>query len=161
MSTYHAVGAWIRIKPGKYVALGDSIEVGVLISPYDIPNGVRGGYDDDLDRFVVEFRYMVNEEYRSLDADNGTRIRLGKHSSRIVGVEVDMDRRGFAVAVEDRNAAAYAAIDKAIQNVEEIEDARARRRENYAVAQRILEHKRNDIFDTHQNAVAGGTLGGF
>lgn len=161
MSTYHAVGSWIRVKPGEYVALGDAIEVGVLISPYDIPNGVRGGYDDNLDRFVVEFRYMVNEEYRSVGADNGTRIRLGKHSSRIIGVEVDVDRLGFAVAVQDRNAAAYAAIDKAMQNVEKIEDARARRRENYAVAQRILVDKRDDIFGNAQHAVASGTYGGF
>ena len=155
MSTYHAVSPWIRVKPGKYVVLGDSIEAGVLISPYDIPNGVRGGYDDDLDCFVVEFRYMVNEEYRSVGADNGTRIRLGKHSSRIIGVEVDVDRLGFAVAVEDRNAAAYAAIDKAMQDVEKIEDARARRRENYVVAQKVLEDKQDEIFGNVQYAVAG------
>ena len=155
MSTYHAVGSWIRVKPAKYVVLGDSIEAGVLISPYDIPNGVRGGYDDDLNRFVVEFRYMVNEEYRSIDADNGTWIRLGKHSSRIVGVEVDVDRLGFAVAVEDRNVAAYAAIDRAMQNVEEIENAKARRRENYVVARRVLEDKQGAIFGNVQHAVAG------
>ena len=155
MSTYHAVGSWIRIKPRKYLALGDSIEAGVLISPYDIPNGVRGGYDDDLERFVVEFRYMVNEEYRSLDADSVTRIRLGKYSSRIIGVEVDVDQLGFAVAVEDRNAAAYAAIDHAMQNVEKIEDARARRRENYAVTQKILKDKQAEIFGNIQHAVAG------
>ena len=152
MSTYHTIESWIRIKPGKYIALGDSIEAGVLISPYDIPNGLRGGYGDDC--FVVEFRYMVNEEYRSLDADNGTRIRLGKHSSRIVGVEADVDRLGFAVAVEERNAAAYAAIDNAMQNVEKIEDARARRRENYAVTQKILEDKQAEIFGNIQHAVA-------
>lgn len=154
MKTQHVAGTWIRVTPGKYVALGDSIEAGVLISPYDIPNGVRGGYDDNLDRFVVEFRYMVNEEYRNLDADNGTRIRLGKHSSRIVGVEADVDRLGFAVAVEERNAAAYAAIDNAMQNVEKIEDARARRRENYAVTQKILEDKQAEIFGNIQHAVA-------
>ncbi len=58
MNRQQTPGSWIRVIPGNYVALGDAIEVGILISPYDIPDGVRGGYDGDLKRFVVEFRYI-------------------------------------------------------------------------------------------------------
>ena len=156
MSTQQAPGSWIRVTPSNYVALGDAIEVGILISPYDIPDGVRGGYDKDLGRFVVEFRYMVDEEYRHFDVDDGVCIRLGKHSSRIVGIEVDVDRLNISqVTVKvDRSAAASAAIDKAIRNVEKAKDARARRRENYVVAQRVLEDKHDDIFSNMPHAAA-------
>ncbi len=157
MSTQQALGRWIRVTPSNYVVLGDAIEVGILISPYDIPDGVRGGYDKDLNRFVVEFRYMVDEEYRSLDVDDGVCIRLGKHSGRIVGVEVDVDRLNISeviVAVKDRSAAASAAIGKAMRNVDKMEDPRARRRENYIVAQRVLEDKHDAIFDNMPHAVA-------
>ena len=101
---------------------------------------------------------MVNEEYRGLDVDNGVRIRLGKYSSRIVGIEVDVNwlrASQVTVAVEDRTAAAYAAVDKAIQNVEKAPDARARRRENYIVAQKVLEDKHDDVFGNMQHAIAG------
>lgn len=157
MNRQQTPGSWIRVIPGNYVALGDAIEVGILISPYDIPDGVRGGYDGDLKRFVVEFRYMVDEEYRSLDIDDGVCVRLGKHSSRIVGVEVDVDLLHISqvtIAVADRNAAAYTAMEKAIKKIYKIDDARARRRENYIVAQKILEDKHDDIFGNVQHAVS-------
>ncbi len=146
MSIQQALGSWIRVTPGNYVVLGDAIEVGILISPYDIPDGVRGGYDKNRNRFVVEFRYMVDEKYRNFDVDDGVCIRLGKYSSRIVGIEVAVARlRASQVAV---------AVDKAIQNVENAKDARARRRENYIVAQRVLEDKHDDIFSNMPHAVA-------
>lgn len=174
MNTQQARGRWISVTPDSYVASDDAIDIRILTSPYDIPDGVRGGYDDDPDRFVVEFRYMLDEEYRIVDIGDGVRIRLGKHSSRIVGVEADVAQpSAFQVAVptEDPGAHAYAAIKKAIQNVEETIDARTRRigrrsrsrrvhrggrhkRQNYIVAQRVLEEKQDAIFSVMQHAVA-------
>ena len=160
MSTHQAPGRWIRVKPCNYVASDDPVDIRILTSPYDIPDWVRSGYDDDLDRFVVEFRYMLDEEYRISDVGDGVRVRLGKHSNRIVGVEVDVDQ-----------LAAHDAIKKAIQNVEETINARTRRsrrarlqrgrrgedakRQNYVVAQRVLEDKQGEIFGNVQHAVAG------
>ena len=156
-----ALGRWISVKPDNYVASDDAIDIRILTSPYDIPDGVRGGYDDDLHRFVVEFRYMLDEQYHIFDVGDGVRIRLGKHSSRIVGVELDVDQ-----------PSAYAAIKKAIQNVEETLNVRTgqidrrsrpkrvhsggrHKRQNYVVAQRVLEDKQDDIFGNLQHAVAG------
>ena len=160
MSTHQAPGRWIRVKPCNYVASDDPVDIRILTSPYDIPDWVRSGYDDDLDRFVVEFRYMLDEEYRISDVGDGVRVRLGKHSNRIVGVDVDVAQ-----------PAAYDAIKKAIQNVEETINATTRRsrrarlrrrrrgedakRQNYVVAQRVLEDKQDEIFGGVQHAVAG------
>ena len=41
VSTQQTRGRWVRVEPSSYVAPGDAIEVGILISPYDIPDGVR------------------------------------------------------------------------------------------------------------------------
>lgn len=169
MSTHQAPGRWIRVKPCNYVASDDPVDIRILTSPYDIPDWVRSGYDDDLDRFVVEFRYMLDEEYRISDVGDGVRVRLGKHSNRIVGVDVDVDRPGTyraPVPVEDPRADTYNAIKKAIQNVEETMNARARRtrrgrrgedakRQNYVVAQRVLEGKHDEIFGEMQHAIDG------
>ena len=157
MNTQQTLGRWIRVKPDNYVEPTKEMEAGTFISPYDIPNGVRGTYDEELERFVVEFRYMVDEKYRCLGNDEGVCIRLGKHSSRIVGIEVDVDRLRTSratVAVEARNDEAYAAIKQAIQDVENAEDARARRRENYVVVRKVLADKKDDVFDSMQHAVA-------
>lgn len=175
MKTQQARGRWISVTPGDYVASDDAIDIRILTSPYDIPDRVRGGYDDDLHRFVVEFRYMSDEEYRIVDVGNGVRIHLGKHSGRIVGADVDVAQLStFQVAVptEDPGAHAHAVIKKAIQNVEETMHARTMRigrrsrsrrvhhggrhkRQNYVVAQRILEEKHDAIFGVMQHAVAG------
>lgn len=174
MSTQQALGRWISVKPCNYVASDDSVDIRILTSPYDIPDWVRSGYDDDLDRFVVEFRYMLDEEYRISDVGDGIRVRLGRHSNRIVGVEVDVDQPGaYQVPIPpgDPRADAYNAIKKAIRNVEETMNARAGRsrrsrlrrqrrgegdkRQNYVVAQRVLEDKQTEIFGEMQHAVAG------
>ena len=169
MTTQQAHGNWISVKPGNYVASDDPVDIRILTSPYDIPDWVRSGYDDELGRFVVEFRYMLDEEYRIFDVGDCVRIRLGKHSNRIVGVEVDVDQPDtyqVPVPVEGSRADAYNAIKKAIQNVEETMNARARRsrrgrraegvkRQNYVVAQRVLKDKQDEIFGNIQHAVAG------
>ena len=74
MSTQQALGRWISVKPCNYVTSDDSVDIRILTSPYDIPDWLRSGYDDDLDRFVVEFRYMVDEEYRILNVGNGAEV---------------------------------------------------------------------------------------
>lgn len=174
MSTQQALGRWLSVKPCNYVASDDPVDIRILTSPYDIPDWVRSGYDDDLGRFVVEFRYMLDEDYRIFDVGDGVRVRLGKHSNRIVGVEVDVDQPGayqVPVPAGDPRAGAYEAIKKAIQNVEETINARARRsrrarlrrqrrgegdkRQNYVVAQRVLEDKQAEIFGNVQDTVAG------
>lgn len=58
MSTHQAPGRWIRVKPCNYVA----------------SDWVRSGHNHDLGRFVVEFRYMLDEEYRILNVGNGVEV---------------------------------------------------------------------------------------
>lgn len=140
MNTKQTLGRWISLKPHSYILPTEEVEVGILISPYDIPDGVRGRYDKDLGRLVVEFRYLVDEQFRRLDDDNGVCLRLGKHSSRIVGAEIDIDQ------LPSSGVTAATAIGRAIQNAEQKRDAEARRRENYIVAQRVLNDKHEDIF---------------
>ena len=143
MKTPQKLGRWTRVTTRDYVEVGDALEVGVLISPYDIPDGIRGRYDGQSNRFVVEFRYMVDEKYRRVFSGDGVWIRLGKYSGRVVGVEVD------------RRPDPYTVIGQAIQNVQSIADARAQRLLNYLVARKVLEDKRDDILgDINMHSLA-------
>lgn len=143
MRTRHALGRWIKVKPDSYVEPAEDVEPGVFVSPYDIPNGIRVGFDESLGQFVAEFHYMVDEKYRRLSGD-GVRYRLGKHSGRIIGVETD--RQGMQVSVQTGDHEdAYHAILEAMGYVDTVTGSMARGRENHMVAKRILEDYRDDI----------------
>ena len=137
MSTRQTLGRWIKVKPDNYVEPTEDVEPGVFVSPYDIPNGIRVGYDEGLGRFVAEFHYMVDEKYRRLSGD-GVRYRLGKHSGRIIGVETGRQDGQMSVRIKD-NEDAYQAILEAMGNVGTVVGNMARGRENHVVAKRVLE----------------------
>lgn len=80
--------------------LGHGVSVRVGMSPYDIPDGVRGYYDDSIGKFVIEFRYMTSEEPCEPVAQNATTtLMLGINSRRLYAIHVDVDSIG-AQAVE-------------------------------------------------------------
>ena len=143
---------WIPVQPDHYDEpheVGLKAEVDAFFSPYDVPDGIRGTYDQRRKRLVIEFRYLVDEDYRTRRAERGpVRVRLGKHSDRIVGFEIDSKRlqsskgssHGGSLAAGDAHLApddAYrAAVLNAIQTVKGWRSAN--RRENYQVAQKVV-----------------------
>ena len=68
--------------------------VGVVLSPYDVPDAVRGSRTHE-GRFRIEFRYIDGEEA-------GKEVRIGEHvvategrySGRLLAMEVDVDAIG-------------------------------------------------------------------
>ncbi len=88
---------WIELEPSS---LGrnehdqiDGVEIIVGLSPYDVPEAVRGGYDKDIGRFVIEFRYLDDGEERVSDAQEEDVVLLvGEHSKRLYAIHVDVDR---------------------------------------------------------------------
>lgn len=152
MKTRQTHGRWIKVKPANYVKPTENVDVGVFVSPYDIPDGLRVGYNGQLHRIVVEFRYMIDEKHRRLDRGDGVCYLLGKHSDRIVGVEADL--QNSEVSVEDHKNT-YDVIGHAMRNVETATGAKARRRKNYLVAKKVVEDHQDDIVQGMRHALGG------
>ncbi|NQU21609.1 MAG: hypothetical protein HQ567_10025 [Candidatus Nealsonbacteria bacterium] len=88
---------WIELDPETLQQLDrttqDGVEIIVGLSPYDIPDGVRGSKDDQSGRFVIELRYLDNEEEKIAECP-GKEVSLivGKHSKRLYEIHVDVDK---------------------------------------------------------------------
>ncbi len=66
------------------------VNITVRMSPYDVPEAVRGYYDEDQERFVIEFRYIGEEPFRRKQKGKHITLRVGRHSGRLYGIEVDV-----------------------------------------------------------------------
>ena len=97
---------WVGVRTDEYDEpheVGAEIAAGTFISPYDVPNGVRLRAEPEKERNVIEFRYMVDEPYRRQHVDEvgGICVRLGRHSERILGVEMDVTETWDAEVIRD------------------------------------------------------------
>jgi hypothetical protein len=61
------------------------------MSPYDVPQALRGRYDKAAKRFVIEFRYLGDEDTRDESGGEHVVLRLGRNSGRIYGIVLDVD----------------------------------------------------------------------
>ncbi len=101
---------WIPVEPSEYDEpheVGLPEEEGGFLSPYDVPDGVRVVQSEK--GYMVELRYLTDEEPRWTCDWSGLNILLGKYSNRIIAVEVQDD------------LAAWPEVDHAIRSF--IEDA--------------------------------------
>lgn len=135
MSAMKEVFAWNRVNPQeiakKRKKMIRGVEVQLLVSPYDIPEAVRGFYNNELQRFVIEFRYIGDEgkeERHDYPHDNVSLV-ISKRSGRLLKVFLDLD----AMNAEAVRLNVRAAIEELVK-----ERKRDSREENYEIAQQIL-----------------------
>lgn len=126
------------------------VDITVVMSPYDIPEAVRGDYDKSLDRFVIEFRYIGEEPWSREEHDGNIALRIGKNSGRLYGIEVDVDTLK-AQAVTLRVQAIQSRIQKAIDTLGR-RPRRFSRQKNYQVAKDIITQKEHQIFESLASA---------
>jgi len=72
------------------------VEIAIGLSPYDIPSDVRGFYDKELRRFVIEFRYALgeDEEREELPHSDHVTLFVGKESGCLYEIHLDVDEIG-------------------------------------------------------------------
>ena len=103
---------WIDIDPDEIDSKERGAKKGVhlefSLSPYDIPERVRGFYCEDRKRFVIEFRYMTEEPLVERKLTPHVTVMEGKGSGRLYDILVDVD------------ALNVGRITAAIQEVEEV-----------------------------------------
>jgi hypothetical protein len=68
----------------------DGVRVDLLVSPYDVPEALRGQYLHDKRSFQIEFKYISGEDtYEKQEMENVT-VRVGRNSGRLYAIELDV-----------------------------------------------------------------------
>ena len=111
------------------------VNITVRMSPYDVPEAVRGYYDEAQRRFVIEFRYIDDEPLQKKQEGAHITLRIGRHSGRLYGIEVDVDAMK-SQAVD---------LNQAIDSLASLPRKRSRH-ENYEVAKKAIAEKKGEIF---------------
>ena len=88
---------WISLDPSAFqrneCSQVDGVEIIVGLSPYDVPEKVRGYFNDEIGRFVIEFQYLGNEEERVADhEDKHVKLLIGNHSNRLYEIHIDVEK---------------------------------------------------------------------
>ena len=92
-------GEWVVIDPEEFddpaTEHHQDVEINVFFSPYDLPRGVRGRYDEKQKRFRIEFQYLLPQiETNKVRIDANVTVQLGKKGRRLLAIEVNTDRMG-------------------------------------------------------------------
>jgi hypothetical protein len=140
---------WIRLNPQELNQVKtervDGITIAVGMSPYDLPDRVRGFYSESLDRFVIEFRYLgpsAENRVPQNPEDADVVLLVGQHSRRLHEIYVNIKAMnvhavGLQVLVP-RVENAIGALGGLIPN----------RVKNYEVAKTVIAQNRNRLFAT-------------
>jgi hypothetical protein len=121
------------------------VDITLVVSPYDIPDAVRGEYNKDLQRFIIEFRYMSDEPWEHSKYNDNIVLRIGRNSGRLYGIEVDIH------ALPDQRIDLRMNVAKAVTNAINglaHQSEMVRRREHYEIAKDAIQEKQNQIFES-------------
>jgi hypothetical protein len=137
---------WIRVDPEKFTKLRHEkirgVDVEVFVSPYDVPLAVGGEYNEKIDKFVIEFKYLSPEEEKiPLKDDPDFSLIVGEKSRRLYGIQIevkklDAERVGLRVLVEQ--------VDKAIDRLQSLKPERVG---NYKVAKEVISSSGAQLFE--------------
>ena len=110
--------AWIPVDSTNYdkIAITENgTEVHTFISPYEIPEAVRGYYDHASGRFVIDFEYITGEKVKKLDVGPPEILTIvGRKTGRIRGFQIDVNEP------KTKNVSLHLkALDQAIEAVKE------------------------------------------
>lgn len=140
--THHT--RWLRVDPSTFdpdeTVVRRGVEFHVFLSPYDLPEAVRGRFDSALNRFVVEFRYVTDEPTASIIADPHVTLLVGASSKRLRQILVDVKGLG-ATEVALRIERAIDALPQAI-GLGKLPTA------NFTVTRNVIQRKQPELLAT-------------
>jgi len=140
---------WIKVDADKLSARHrvtekrDGIEIQISISPYDIPERVRGLYDEKRETFVIEFSYFSEEKWTSHSNHKHVVLRIGEESGRVHGIEIDL--RGLSGKLEAR-ARAPKIIRDAIRDLDHHQNNMKLQKRNLRVTEDVVSDKQDELF---------------
>lgn len=138
---------WLDVNPKEFSKPEQlrirGVNVDVFLSPYDMPEAVRGTYDKNEQKFTIEFRYIGGDEPLERDVQDKTTISVGKRSKRIYKIELTQVELTNKMSVGLRLM--LPKVDAALDRLEH-DYASAQRSGNYQIAKKILEKRGETIF---------------
>lgn len=148
------VADWIQVDESKYNKIKQSsagldsrtVIIEMSLSPYEVPNQVRGDYDDDAKKFVIDFKYIDSEDLVPLDIDKHMSAFVGRRSGRLYSLLIDIDAMGaeaieLKIKEEDVHKGAEAAFKKlaaAVSSGFSHNSYGAPNTQNYGVAEKVV-----------------------
>lgn len=90
---------WIRLDRNKLskpenIPL-NGVLIGVQLSPWDVPDGVKGYHDKEEDRFRIDFRYSDSESEKRVGSRNDEiNLLVGRYSGKIISILVETEKTG-------------------------------------------------------------------
>ena len=135
---------WINIDPKtiKEEKLRNirGVQLNVQLSPYDIPEAVRGYYNKKRKIFVIEFRYLSDEptKNKKLDKKDNLSLKIGRNSHRLYGIEIDVD--AMEVQAVKLKMMVERAMDDFTASADELREG------NYRLTRDIIQQQGNQIF---------------
>lgn len=86
---------WIQVDESKYSEArpdeARSVRIEMSVSPYNVPQQVRGQFDSAKRMFVIDFQYIDDEPTRHLRVDDHVVASVGRKSGRVYSLAVDVD----------------------------------------------------------------------
>lgn len=137
---------WVEVDDSKYNGVKDArnVIIEMNVSPYDVPQHVRGGIDERHHRFVIEFRYIDDEDTREVKVDKHVQALIGRKSGRVYSLLVDVDERGKDPTLltigqpEEVRKDASQALGSIYKVVSSKQSSTRSREKNYSVAEKVL-----------------------
>ena len=142
---------WLKLDPTEFQRPErteiDGIKVHVFVSPYDVPEAVRGRYDFASKRLFVEFKYLDDEKSVEKPVDAVSTVRVGKNSGRILAIHV------YVGPLEGKHVGAGSYMPKfarafklAIDKFSESQQIDSSRLKNYEVAEEVISERGEQLF---------------
>lgn len=118
------------------------VELHVQISPYDVPQALRGGFNEESGRFEIEFRYIGEEPVRKQAADEYLSFYVGKKSGRLYKIQLDVKAmKAHKVTLR------VMPMGELSQEIEKLHVRMPVRRANYKVVSDLIKSK-SDLLST-------------
>ena len=138
---------WIPVSPTDVDAQKKTLEGGVQfelhVSPYDMPQAVRGHFDPATKHFVITFKYITLEEKTNVvQAGNGINLHIGVKSNRLQSIEVDVE----AFKALTSGGAVQRIADQVKDGINSALPQGEALRLNAFATKKLLESKRSQIF---------------
>lgn len=136
---------WISLANEHFPMEGTSLQgvkVDVLVSPYDIPEAVRGYLDEQQECFVIEFKYISSEPTIERAQDENVTLRVGRNSGRLYAIHLDV--RKF----NPSNVQLRLEVAEALRNVMTHlvqQPVSPLRTSNYKMAKTVIEDKKKEL----------------
>lgn len=152
---------WIKLDPESLTEAArepismdePDVRIEVSVSPYDVPEAMRGYFEDDEERsFVIQFKYLDDEPTEEREAGPFATLHVGKNSGRLYRIEVDVEgiEKAEVTDIEagvERIGLELKVVDAAEQAVEAFTQSHPEpaRTKNLEVAQSVLSDHEQDL----------------